>query len=158
MNGVSQGKRTTKPHQHLEWKVKYAPGKLVAKGVRKGQSIEAARETTGAPAAIRLVADRTQLTADNADLAVVTVEVLDAQGRVVPVAGNEVTFTLIGPAKLIGVGNGDPSCHEPDKAHSRSAFNGLAQALVQTTASVGEILFKAESPGLKATGITLQSR
>jgi beta-galactosidase len=158
LNGVSLGKQTTKPLQHLEWKVKYAPGKLVAKGVRKGQSIEDVRETTGAPAAIRLTADRNQLTADNADLAVVNVEVLDAQGRVVPVADNKITFSLSGPAKLIGVGNGDPSCHEPDKADSRSAFNGLAQAIVQTTSSGGEILLKAESPGLKATSITLKSR
>jgi beta-galactosidase len=158
LNGVSLGKQTTKPLQHLEWKVKYAPGKLVAKGVRKGQSIEDVRETTSAPAAIRLTADRNQLTADNADLAVVTVEVLDAQGRVVPIADNKITFSLTGPAKLIGVGNGDPSCHEPDKADSRSVFNGLAQAIVQTTSSSGEIQLKAESPGLKATSIILKSR
>jgi beta-galactosidase len=59
---------------------------------------------------------------------------------------------------MIGVGNGDPSCHEPDKADSRSAFNGLAQAIVQTTATGGEIRLSAESPGLKATSITLTSR
>jgi len=125
--------------------VKYAPAsswpKACARSVDRSR-----RETIGAPTSIRLTADRTQLTADSSDLAVVTVEILDAQGRVVPVAGNEVTFTLIGPAKLIGVGNGDPSCHEPDKAHSRSAFNGLSQALVQTTSRTGEILLKAESP------------
>jgi beta-galactosidase len=158
LNGVSLGKQTTKPLSHLEWKVKYAPGKLVAKGVRKGQSIEDARETTDAPTAIRLTADRNQLTADNADLAVVKVEVLDAQGRVVPVADNKITFSLTGPAKLIGVGNGDPSSHESDKADSRSVFNGLAQAIVQTTSSGGEIQLKAESPGLKATSIKLKSR
>ncbi len=158
LNGVSLGKQTTKPLYHLEWKVKYAPGKLVAKGVRKGQSIEDVRETTGAPVAIRLTADRTQLTADNADLAVVTVEVLDAQGRVVPVADDMITFSLAGPAKLIGVGNGDPSCHEPDKADNRSAFNGLAQVLVQTTATAGEIMLKAESPDLKTASITLRGR
>jgi len=155
LNGVSLGKQTTKPLTHLEWKVKYAPGTLVAKGVRKGQSIEDARETTSAPAAIRLTADRNQLTADNADLAVVKIEVLDAQGRVVPVADNKITFSLTGPAKLIGVGNGDPTCHEPDKASSRSAFNGLAQAIVQPTSAGGEILLKAESPGLTATSIRL---
>lgn len=158
LNGVSQGRRTTKPLYHLEWKVKYAPGKLVAKGVRKGQAIEDVRETTGIPAAIRLTADRSNLTADKADLAVVTVEVVDAQGRLVPVADNKITFTLTGPAKLIGVGNGDPSSHEPDKANSRSVFNGLAQAIIQTTSLGGEILLKAESPGLTAESIILKSR
>jgi beta-galactosidase len=158
LNGVSLGKQTVTPLHHLEWKVRYTPGTLVAKGLRKGATIESRRETTGAPAAIRLTADRTALSADNADLAVVTVEVVDAQGRVVPTAGNTVAFTLTGPAKLIGVGNGDPSCHEPDKADRRSAFNGLAQAIVQTTRSSGEIELKAESPGLKCGTMALRSR
>ncbi len=158
LNDVSLGRQTTKPYHHLEWKVQYAPGRLVAKGVYRGRSIEAVCETTGAPAAIRLTVDRSVLAANNADLAVVTVEVLDAQGRVVPTADNKIIFTVTGPAKLIGVGNGDPSCHEPDKADRRSAFNGLAQAIVQTTPTGGEIEFTAESSGLKSARIKLTSR
>lgn len=158
LNGVSQGKQSVTPLHHLEWKVKYAPGKLVAKGMRKGVPIEATRETTGAAAAIRLTADRSEITADNADLAVVTVEIIDAAGWVVPVANDKVTFTLSGPAKLIGVGNGDPSSHEPDKADSRSAFNGLAQAIVQSTHAPGEIVFEAAAPNLGSARITLRSR
>ena len=88
----------------------------------------------------------------------VNVAVLDAQGRVVPVADNKVTFTLTGPAKLMGVGNGDPSSHEPDKAGSRSAFNGLAQAIVQTTEKGGAIMLKAEAAGLNAGSVTLASK
>jgi beta-galactosidase len=158
LNGVSLGKQTLKPLHHLEWKVKYVPGKLVAKGTRKGQPMETARETTGVPAAIRLTADRTALKADKADLAVVTVEVVDAEGRVVPTAGNKITFTLTGPAALIGVGNGDPSCHEPDHADSRSAFNGLAQAIVQTTQEAGKITLQASSPDLRGATLTLGSQ
>jgi beta-galactosidase len=158
LNGVSQGRQTVQPYRHLEWMVKYAPGKLTAKGLFHGQPVEAVVETTGAPAAIRLTPDRFALAADNADLAVVDVAVLDTQGRVVPVAGNKITFTVTGPAKLIGVGNGDPSSHEPDKSANRSAFNGLAQAIVQTTFQHGKIGIKAESPGLKAASITMNSR
>jgi beta-galactosidase len=157
LNGVSLGKKIVMPLHHLEWKVKYAPGKLVAKGVRDGKNFEAVVETTGAPAAIRLTADRTKLAADNADLSVVNVAILDAQGRVVPTADNKITFTLTGPAKLIGVGNGDPSCHEPDKTTSHSAFNGLAQAIVQTTTQGGKIKLKAEAAGLKTASLTLVS-
>jgi len=158
LNGVSQGKQAVTPLHHLEWKVKYAPGRLVARGVRNGVTLEAARETTGAPAAIRLAADRSDLVADGADLAVVTVEVVDAQGRLVPDAGNRITFKLAGPAMLIGVGNGDPSCHEPDKATSRSVFNGFAQALVQTSANPGQITLRAESPGLIPADLVLNGR
>jgi beta-galactosidase len=42
------------------------------------------------------------------------VAVTDAHGRVVPTAGNLVQFDLQGPGRILGVGNGDPSCHEPD--------------------------------------------
>ena len=158
LNGVSLGRQKVTPLRHVEWKVNYTSGRIVARGVRRGVALEAVRETTGAPAAIRLVADRTSLTADDADLAVITVEVIDAQGRIVPTAGNKVSFTLTGPAELIGVGNGDPSSHEPDQADNRSAFNGLAQALVQTTRAAGEIVLQADSPGLTAARLTLHSR
>ncbi|MBN1403060.1 MAG: DUF4982 domain-containing protein [Opitutales bacterium] len=157
LNGVSLGVKKVEPMRHLEWKVKYAPGRLEARAVSKGREIKAVRETTGAPAAIRLIADRSSLNADNADLSVITVEIVDSQGRVVPVADNMVNFTLKGPGKLIGVGNGDPSCHEPDKGSSRSAFNGLAQAIVQTTRQSGVIEFKAEASGLKSCTIKLKS-
>jgi beta-galactosidase len=39
---------------------------------------------------------------------------VDAQGRAVPVAQNKINFSLEGAGKILGVGNGDPSCHEPD--------------------------------------------
>jgi len=158
LNGVSQGKQTVTPLHHLEWKVKYAPGRLLARGVRDGKTIETAVETTGAPARIRLTADRTRLAADNNDLAVVTVAVVDAEGRVVPLADNEIKFKLSGPARLIGVGNGDPSSHEPDQANHRAVFNGLAQAIVQTNKKSGKIRFEAEGIGLKRQVLTLSSR
>jgi beta-galactosidase len=49
------------------------------------------------------------------------VAVTDAQGRVVPEAGNLVSFELSGPGRILGVGNGDPACHEPDTLVARPA-------------------------------------
>ncbi len=157
LNGVSLGEKQVKPLHHLEWNVKYAPGKLEARGKFKGKSIESIRETTGKPAAVRISADRSALNADNVDLSVIKVEIVDSQGRVVPVAENMVNFTIKGPGKIIGVGNGDPSSHEPDKADRRSAFNGLAQVIVQTTHQPGTIELKADSSGLKSSTIRISS-
>jgi beta-galactosidase len=158
LNGVSLGKKTMPQLDHLEWKVRYAPGRLVAKGLCKGVVVESVVETTGAPAAVRLVADRSTLEADDRDLSVLTVQVVDAQGRVVPTASDKVRFTLSGPAKLIGVGNGDPSCHEPDKASERSAFNGLAQAIIQATHEAGMIKITAQAPGLAPAEAIIETR
>ena len=61
----------------------------------------------------------------------------------VPVALNKIHFQLEGPGKIIGVGNGDPNCHESDKEPKRSLYNGLAQVIVQSTKTAGEIVIEA---------------
>src|SRR5439155_7562456 len=61
------------------------------------------------------------------------------------------------PGRILGVGNGDPNCHEPDKASARSLFRGLAQAIVQTTTTAGEIRLTATAAGLRPAMLTLQS-
>jgi beta-galactosidase len=116
LNGRSLGRQTLKRTETLKWKVPYAPGTLSAKGFKGGQlAAETKVETTGAPAAVLLTPDRATIDANSEDVSVITVAVTDAAGRVVPAAGNAVKFELEGPGRIIGVGNGDPSCHEPDK-------------------------------------------
>ncbi|HTY86660.1 MAG TPA: beta-galactosidase GalA [Candidatus Acidoferrum sp.] len=115
LNRQSLGRKKMEPNSHLEWPVKYAPGILSAKGYTDGQLVSETKvETTGAPAAVKLTPDRAALNADGADVSAVTVAVTDAQGRIVPGANHPIHFELDGPGKIIGVGNGDPSCHEPD--------------------------------------------
>lgn len=157
LNGKSLGKQDMPRNGHLAWKVAYAPGVLEARGYRGGKVVETKRvETTGAPAKLVLTAHRTELVADNHDVAVIDVSVVDAQGRAVPVADNLVTFEITG-GKIIGVGNGDPGSHEPDKASERKLFNGLAQVIVQTTHTPGPIVLHAKSDGLVGASVELTS-
>ena len=155
LNGASLGAKTMSSNSHLEWNVKYVPGKLSAKGTRKGKTLETTAETTGEPAGIILEPDQPALKADGADISLVTVKIVDAQGRTVPVATNEVTFSVTGPGQLLGVGNGNPSSHEPGKAKQRSAFNGLCLAVIQSGREPGVISVQADSPGLKSAGARL---
>jgi beta-galactosidase len=151
VNGQSQGVRNVVPYKHVEWNVVYAPGVIEARGYKGGKQVLAeTRETTGAPAQIVLRTDRPAINADGEDVAVVSVEIADAQGRVVPTADNQVTFRVTGPGELIGVGNGDPRSHETDKADRRLAFNGLCAAIVQAAKTPGEINIAATSPGLQS--------
>ena len=116
LNGSSLGRKPVERNSHVSWRVKYAPGELVARGYRGGRVVMTSRRpTTGAPAAVRLEADRTTIKADGRDLAVVTVEIRDASGNQVPTAGDLVRFEVQGPGRIIGVGNGDPSSLEPDQ-------------------------------------------
>jgi beta-galactosidase len=129
--------------------VKYAPGFIEARGSRDGRVVlTEKRETSGAPAAMRLRPDRAEISTDGEDVSVVVVEVVDAKGRIVPVASNEVNFKVTGPGRIIGVGNGDPSCHESDKGDKRSAFNGLCIVLVQSLKDPGVIRVEASADGL----------
>ncbi|KMM74076.1 beta-galactosidase [Xanthomonas sp. NCPPB 1128] len=158
VNGVSQGLQQVPAYGHVEWRVRYAPGRIEARGYRGGkQVLTQLRETVGAPAGVRLRCERTTLLADAEDVAVVAVEIVDAQGRIVPTASDAVHFTVHGPGRLIGVGNGDPSSHESDKADHRRAFNGLCMALLQTTRTAGTLTLEATAPGLAPARLALKS-
>jgi len=115
INGKTLGRQKMAAFSELKWKVPYVQGALAARAFRGGQVVAGTQvETTGAPTAIRLTADRIDLRADGEDLTIVTVAAVDVQGRVVPTANVPVTFNLTGPGRILGVGNGDPASHEPD--------------------------------------------
>ena len=157
-NGKSLGSKTMEPNSHLEWEVPDSPGRLEARGLKDGKKITAAVETTGKAAGLALAPDRTALAADGSDLAWVGVSVVDDKGRVVPTADNMVRFSVSGPGRILGVGNGDSSSHEPDKADQRSAFHGLCMVLVQTTGEPGNIQLKAEADGLKPIVVSMTAK
>jgi beta-galactosidase len=159
LNGESLGAKDMKKDSHLAWNVKYAPGAIEARGFKDGkQLLTARRETTGPAAKLVLNADRHEISADGEDVVMFAVEVQDAQGRYMPIADNQVNFRISGQAKVLGVGNGDPTSHESDQGGSRKAFNGLCMALVQSTKTAGEIALDATSPGLTPASLTISSR
>ena len=164
LNGRSQGRRKVEPLTHVEWQVEYEPGVIEAHGLKDGKTVMTARrETTGAPVAIRLTADRNAIAADGEDIAMVRVEVLDSAGRPVPTADNLIQFNISGPGVLLGVGNGDPNCHESDQQPKRSLFNGLAQLIVQATKTPGTLVVEAYTedypgPKLPPTRLSITTR
>ena len=164
VNGKSAGSQKVPHLGHVEWKVRYKPGVIEARGMKDGKVVlSEQRETTGSVASIRLTPDRTQIDADGEDVSVLRVEGLDSDGRLVPTANNSVTFKVSGSGKLIGVGNGDPNCQESDKGPSRSLFNGLAQAIIQSNKGSGEVQVEAiisgsQGPGQMSTKLVITSR
>jgi beta-galactosidase len=142
----------------LTWDVPFEPGVLKAVGVENGEVVTTVElATTGVPAAIALSADRSSISADRRDVTHVVVGIQDEQGRVVPVATNDIVFTVEGEGRLIGVDNGDPLSHEDFKTNRRRAFNGLCMAIVQSTASAGAIRITAISTGLTSSSLTINT-
>lgn len=155
VNGKSMGTQKVPHLGHVEWKVKYEPGAIEARGRKGGKVVlTERRETTGPTVAIRLTADRTSINADGEDIAMIAVEALDQHGRPVPTAENLIRFSVTGAGALIGVGNGDPNCQESDKGQVRSLFSGLAQVIVQSTKQPGEIQIEAVKEGWDGPDLT----
>jgi beta-galactosidase len=156
LNHQSLGSKDVVKDGNLAWSVPYAPGAIEAHGYKDGRLVvRDRRETVGAAAKVALSADRTRLTADGADLAVVTIAILDARGRPVPDAADSVRLAVSGPGALIGMGNGDPTSHEPDKTDTRRAFKGLCMGLIQARGPAGRIHVSASAPGLAGSDLTL---
>jgi beta-galactosidase len=158
LNGKSQGIRVVTPNRHVEWSVPYAPGVIEAHGYKGGKLIlRERRETAGPAAALRLTADRPRLAADGQDVAILKVEVVDAKGRPVPRADDLISFAVSGPGQVIGVGNGNPTSHEPDVASRRQAFNGLCQAIVRTRrGEPGDLRITASATGVRPASLSVR--
>lgn len=116
LNDKSLGKKVMPRNGHLEWKVNYNPGKLIAQGYNKGEkSISDQVETSGEHNVLEVTADHTEISANNMDASIITIQVNDNKNRIVPTANIDLSFQIKGPGKIIGVGNGNPSSHEPDR-------------------------------------------
>ncbi len=166
VNGKKLGRQAMPKNGHLKWKAVYKPGKVVATGYKNGKKIMTQTiETTKPASKIVLKSDCRMLTADGRDVAVVTVEVQDAKGRVVPDACPALTFRLEGEGRILGVGDGDPSYPGEDhpkmqdcKTFSIPAFNGLAQVLVQSGRASSTLSLTATSDQLKAGNLVIDTK
>lgn len=161
LNGKDLGEKEMPRSGHLEWDVLYEPGRLKAVAYKDGRRIEKTIETFSSPISVALIPYRTMVKADGADGTVVNVEVRDRKGRTVHTARNMIHFTIEGDAEIIGVGNGDPSCHEADKCMDgdwkRSLFNGKCQVIIRAGINPGNIVLKASAGGLESAELTILS-
>ena len=140
------------------FKVDYAPGVIKAVGVdAAGDEVEATEiATAGEPAALRLVADKPLLVADNQDLAFVTVEIVDKNGRVVPDAAVPVTFSVYGPAVIKGAGSADLKSMERYTDPYATTWKGRALVALKSTRKKGEARLTAKAPGMKKATFKLR--
>lgn len=161
VNGKSAGKKTVDKNGHLEWEVVYEPGYIEVQGVRNGKTLKSRVETTGKAVKLKVEPDRLNINADGEDVCIINIKALDDQGRDVQTANNLLGFELVGKGKILGVGNGDPSCHEadicPDGNWKRSLFNGKAQIIIQAEVIPGTIELKISSPGLETNTAVIHS-
>jgi len=159
LNGQSLG-RQSKPEDtfHVCWRVPFQKGTLKAVSYKDGAQVMTTEiKTAGDPVSIRLTADRQTIKADGKDLSFVTVEVLDKDGNVVPIANNLVRFSIIGNGSIAGTDNGDSTDHNSLKKPERKLFNGKALAVVQSGKASGIVKLKAESENLPSAELDIRT-
>ncbi|MGE5744854.1 MAG: glycoside hydrolase family 2 TIM barrel-domain containing protein [Gemmatimonadota bacterium] len=146
--------RSTTNDLHMSWDVPYAPGVLRAVGKKRDGTAACEEEvrTAGAPAAIRLSAARDTVTTAPGDVALVTFEIVDSAGTVVPTAGNLVQVTVTG-GTLLALDNADMRDHDPYRTDRRHAFNGRGLAIVRA-AGPGLLRVTVRGEGLREGSVT----
>jgi beta-galactosidase len=166
VNGKKLGRQPMPKNGHLKWKAIYQPGKVVAYGYKNGKrTLTQVIETTKPAYKLVLKSDRQELTADGRDVAIITVEVQDQKGRVVPDACPLLNLSLEGDGRILGVGNGDPMYLGADhpkelncKAFAIPAFNGLAQVIVQSGEMPSTMTLRCQSEKLQTGSINIVER
>lgn len=160
LNGKSLGKKIMPINGHLQWEVIYEPGTLEAVAYKKDKKLTSKVETTGQAVKVILSPDKTIMTADGKDANVINVSFVDKDGKEVPDGNNMIYFSISGDAKIIGVGNGDPSSHEADKCADgmwqRSAFNGKCQVIIMAGKTASTLQLEARANGLISATSTIQ--
>ena len=137
----------------------YQPGTLKAEGLDDSGARESvALQTAGEATTIRLTADRELLKADGQDLAFITVELLDAQGRRSPVAANQLEATVSGQATLVAFGNADIKDTDTYADQQHRAWHGRALLVVRSGRKAGSVKVSVAGSGLGRATLSLKSR
>lgn len=102
-------------------------------------------ETAGAVSDLRLKADRYEINADGRDLAFITIECIDGEGRLVPTADNFLTVTTDGHLSLLGLGNADIKDEDPYFDNTHRAWKGRALAVVRNDGETGTSTIKVSA-------------
>jgi beta-galactosidase len=132
----------------LVWdNVVYEPGEL--KVVVYDKNGKAAGEetvhTAGAPAALRLTADKQMLAADGNDLSYITVALTDKDGNICPDAADDIRVEVSGAGTFQGICNGDATSLERFTEPHMRLFHGMLVATVRSGHKPGTINVKVST-------------
>ena len=164
LNGKSLGRKQNpkdpKKRNQISWQdVDYHEGKLIAIAYRDGKAIARHQlETTGK--AVKLIAepDNSNWKADGQDLQHIRITAVDAKGRKVLLAQDELKFSVEGDASIAAVSNGDITSDELNVTDHRRLWQGSALVILRAGQSPSKITLRTTSPGFKPVVTKLETR
>jgi hypothetical protein len=158
LNGKSLGKQVpgTARGQVPSWQVDYEPGELAVKGYNNGIEVcTNSIKTAGEAYQLKTITDNTAFSSNKKGLSQIEVYITDKDGNPVFNATDEVTVSIKGAAKLLGLESGSTSSHENYQSDKRKAIHGRLLAYVQTTGKPGKVRVQFSAGSLKSSTVTL---
>ena len=160
VNGRSAGRKAVSRERPLPCSVRfetvYEPGKVEAVSYTDGKPVSrTVLVTSGEPALLRLVPEKTYMKADGHGLIHVGVEITDREGNPVPDSRIQLAAEVTGPAVLSGFGTGNPVTDEDYTSAETAAFRGRAMAVLRSGYEAGEAVLTVTGKGLPAARVIL---
>jgi len=160
LNNELVGEQATTEEQQFKatFTLPYKTGELKSVGVIDNKEVETTiLQTSGNAAKIRLIPDRSKISADGQDLSFVTVEVTDTDGKLQPNAENLLRFKIDGPGVIAGVDNANIKDVDSYVGTSRKAWHGRALVVIRSTKNAGNIKLTVSSQGLTKAILTVKT-
>jgi beta-galactosidase len=158
LNGRSLGEKVMNEDRQLVWMVPYEPGEIKAVAKTDGEeSCSKSYKTANEAAHIQLSVNHSAIKANREDVVRIEAQISDAKGIMLPDGNKLIEFEISGPAKLLGVENGDILDLSPHKINKRKAFKGKCLLLIQATNEKGVIEINAKAAGLHPATIKILS-
>jgi len=163
LNGKIIGEQTVDGDTSITatFEVPYEPGILIARSYSNGLETGADTiKTIGKPAAVRLVADRTDIKADRNDLSYVMAEIVDAEGNIVTNADDIlVNFEISGKGEIAGVGSGSPTDMSSFQQPRKKSWHGKCLAIIRPVETEGGLIsLSANAEGLEGATIDITTK
>jgi beta-galactosidase len=155
LNGKEVGKKIVNRDTQFKavFTIPYQSGTLRA--VAGGKNVTLS--TAGEPARLRLTADRRIIAADGQDLAFVTIEVVDREGRLCPDAAIPCDVAVSGRGSLLTVASADLKDIEPYTSPHVTTWKGRAMLVVRSGLKSGQAKVSVKS-SLPAAQISIAQK
>lgn len=157
--GVKKNTKDPKQRNKLKWdNVKYEKGCIEAVARTAGKVVARHKiETTTDAVRLKVAADNAGWKADGMDLQHVRIEAVDNKGRRVQGARDKLTFSVEGPAEIVGVINGDITSDELTVGNTRCLYNGTATVILRAKRNPGKVTLSVKADGFKTVNQILNT-
>ncbi len=161
LNGMQVGKVKEYDNKTglIFWEIPFEPGKLEVIGLDNSGNAESSYfiQTSKRPYAIICQPDQIVID-NNKGLAQIEISIIDEDGKPVIFADNEITCTVEGPGKLLGLEAGDDRDMGNYNDNVQRVHNGKLIAYIQASGEKGHIEVEFSSPWLTSSKCDIKTK